>query len=343
MVRPFYGQRFLGGLCQKRVKMRNLIKMGGKKYKAVVIGCGKIGAEEWNYSRNIKPATHAAAYFKNPKVELVGLCDIDPEKLKKVKKLFPGISLYYSAKKMLKETKPDIVSVATHANTHYKFVKMAADSGVKAIVCEKPMADSLKQAQKMVKLCRQKKCLLFIDHSRHFDPLIQKWQEKVKKGILGKVLHANCFYHNGFFNNGTHMIDLLMMYLGKVESTIGVFNHSTSNPKRDKNIDALIFFKGGSRAILQSMPAKRRLTEWFFYGKTNDLALKKLGTQIQFRGQKYGKPRSLMASMVSHIACCLDGKERPKSTGQEALEVLKVLFAVKKSAKNNGKNIRVKS
>ena len=53
-----------------------------KKFKAVVIGCGRIGAEEWRYQNNIRPATHAAAYFKHPKIELVGLCDIDSEKLK---------------------------------------------------------------------------------------------------------------------------------------------------------------------------------------------------------------------------------------------------------------------
>ncbi|MEK7663918.1 MAG: Gfo/Idh/MocA family oxidoreductase [Patescibacteria group bacterium] len=312
-----------------------------KKYKAVVIGCGRIGAQEWNYSRNVRPATHAAAYFKNSKIELVGLCDIDSEKLKKAKKLFPDVSLYSSAKKMLKETKPDIVSVATHTNTHYKFVKMAAGLGVKAIVCEKPIADSLGEAKEMVKLCRQKKCLLFVNHSRHFDSLIQRWQRKVKNGILGNVLQSYSAYHNGLFNNGTHIMDLLRMFLGEVKEVIGFYNNLTSNPKRDKNVDAIIFFKSGARAFLQSVSEKQKLTEWSFYGEKNKLFLKKLGMQISYNNLKIGSQRSLMAQMVWHIVSCLEKRERPQSTGQDGLEVLKVLFAIKKSANNNGKIINV--
>jgi len=312
-----------------------------KKYKAAVIGCGRIGAEEWCYPQNIRPATHAATYFGHPKIELVGLCDIDSEKLKKAKKFFPGVFLYNSAKKMLGTTKPDIVSVATHTNTHYRFVKMAADFGAKAIVCEKPMADSTKKAELMIKACKRKKCLLFINHSRHFDSLINKWQKRVQGGALGKVLQVNSFYHNGFFNNGTHIIDLLIWFLGKAEKVSGVYNSLTSNSQRDKNIDAVIYFKNSARAFIQSLPEKRGLTEWFFYGQKGDLFLKKLGMEINYKNTTMEKQRSLMSQMVSYVISCLEKKQKPKSTGEEALSVLKILFSIKKSADNNGKIINV--
>lgn len=311
------------------------------KYKAVVIGLGRIGAQEWLYQNNIKPVTHAAAFLAHPKIKLSGLCDTDPKNLKSASVFFKKVPSYAFAPAMLRETNPDIVSIATHPDTHYSLVKLAAEHGVKAIILEKPMADSIKDAEKMIKICRQKKCLLFINHSRHFDTLIQGWQKKVQKGILGKVLQASCLYHNGFLNNGTHMIDLLIMFLGKADKALGKFNQLTSNSKRDENIDAMIFFKEGARATLQSVPAKRRMTEWYFYGTKNDLFLKNLGTQVHFKNKKYGKPRSLSAQMVWHVVECLEGKEKPVSTGKEALEVLKVLFAIKKSTQNNGKVVRV--
>ena len=312
-----------------------------KKYKAIVIGCGRIGAEEWHYPKNIRPATHAAAYLKHSKIELAGLCDIDYKKLKASKRFFPKVSLYNSAKKVLKETKPDIVSVATPPNTHYRFVKMAAALGAKAIICEKPVADSIKKAELMIEVCKKKKVLLFINHSRRFDYLLGQWQGRVKKGILGKIFQVNCIYHNGFFNNGTHIIDLLTWFLGQAEKVSGVYNNLTSNPKRDKNIDAVIYFKNGARAVLQSVPEKSRLTEWFFYGEKRDLSLRKLGIEINFNGLKTGKQRSLMAQMASHVVSYLEGKEKPKSTGKEALAVLKILFSIKKSADNKGKIINV--
>jgi|SRR3989344_26562 len=312
-----------------------------KHYKAVVIGCGKIGAEEWLYQKNIKPVTHAGAYVKHPNVKLVGLCDIDPEKLKKAGRFFSGVSLYRSASKMLKEMKPDIVSVATHTDTHYRFVKMAAEAGAKAIVCEKPMASSIKKAELMIKICHKKKCLLFINHSRHFDFLLKKWQTRIQNGVLGKVLQATCVYHNGFFNNATHTVDLLRWFLGEVKEVSGVYNFSTSNPKRDKNIDAQLYFNNGARAFLQSVPEKKKMTEWFFHGQKGDVSLKKLGMEIHYKNSKEKKHRSLTAQMVLHIISCLEKKEKPKSTGQDGLEVLKILFAIEKSAKNNGNVIKI--
>ena len=314
-----------------------------KKYKAVVIGCGKIGAQEWLYPQNVKPVTHAAAYFLHPHIELVGLFDIDPGKLKKAKKFFLGVPLYHSAEKMLKETQPDIVSIATHPNTHDTFVAMAANYGAKAILCEKPMADSLKKAERMVAMCARKKCLLFINHSRHFDSLINAWQGKIKRGALGEILQAHCLYHNGAFNNGTHAIDLLRMFLGEAQKVSGFYNAVTSNPKRDKNIDAMIFFKNGARAIMQSVSEGMGMTEWVFYGTRGSLALKHLGMEAHYNNAKEGAPRSLIAQTVLHIIACLGKKEKPKSTGTDALEISKVLFALKKSAQRNGKVIPINS
>ncbi|MDO8530232.1 MAG: Gfo/Idh/MocA family oxidoreductase [bacterium] len=308
-----------------------------KKYKAVVIGCGNIGAGEWLYPKNIKPATHAGAYVKHPDITLVGLCDIDPEKLKKAGKFFPGVPLYHSAKKMLQEISPDIVSVSTHTDTHSQFVIMAARAGAKAVICEKPMASSIKKAESMVEICKEEKCLLFINHSRHFDDLLGKWQKKVRGGLLGRVARVEATYHNGFINNGTHMIDLLRWFLGEVKKVSGVYNPLTSNPKRDKNIDALVYFKNGAKAVLQSVPQKQGLTEWIFYGPKSSLSLKKLGMEIHRKNTKIGGQRSLMGQMVSHVIACLEKKERPISTGQDGLAVLKILFAVKKSAQHNGK------
>lgn len=318
--------------------MKNLIN---KKYRAVVIGCGKIGAEEWSYPKNIKPATHAAAYLQNPKVKLVGLCDIDSQKLRRAGRFFPGTPLYFSAEKMLEETKPDIVSVATHLDTHFELVKMAAGIGPKAIICEKPMSDSFKKAKLMVEICKRGKCLLFINHLRHFDPLMRKWQGKVRGGLLGKSLQVKCNYYNGFFNNGTHMVDLLRWFLGEVERVSGFYNLETSNPKKDKNIDAVVFFKNKSRAILQSQFQKRGLTEWVFYGENGELKIKKLGMEIRYGNLKIGKSRSFMSSMVSHIVSCLEGKEKPVSVSREGLAVLKILFALKKSAERQGKIIKL--
>ena len=103
------------------------------KYTAAVIGCGRMGAEEWNYPKEIRPETHAACYRKHPKIDLIGFADTNFDKLKKAGKYFPGVRLFDSAEKMFKEIKPDIVSIATNSDSHYSLVKLAANYKTKSL------------------------------------------------------------------------------------------------------------------------------------------------------------------------------------------------------------------
>jgi len=325
-----------------------------KKYKAAVIGCGKIGVEIGNYRKDVRPATHAEAYKTHPKIELVGLADIDEKRLKIAAKYFPGVPLFKSAESLFKKIKPDIVSITTPADSHSQLVQLAAKYKTKAIICEKPISNSLKEAEKMIKVCRNNKSLLFINHQRRLDPLIRKWRDKIKNGLIGDILQASCYYYNGLLNNGTHCIDLLRFFLGEIEWVQGVTNLKTSNSKNDENIDALIGFKNNIRATMQSLSKNYGFFSFYFYGTAGRLAIKNLGYEIEYRKltkNKYyknfyqlstpikqeGKTRSFLESTVNHVINCLEGQARPTSTGEDGLATLKILLALRKSAKNNAK------
>ena len=333
--------------------------MKNKKYKAAVIGCGKIGVEVGNYKKDTQPATHAGAYQSHPKIELAALVDIDQERLKVAAGYFPNVPLFKDAKKMLKEIKPDIVSVATPPEFHFELVKLAAQFGARAIVCEKPITHSLKEAREMIKICKENQSLLFINHQRRFDPLIREWQSKIEKGLIGKIFQGTVYYYNGLFNNGTHIVDLLRFFLGEVNWTRGLTNLETSTTKDDKNIDSLICFKNGARVILQSLPKNYGFANFYFYGSRGRIALKNLGYEIEYRKlikNRYykgyyqlsdeiklvGKVRSFMKGMVDYVVSCLENRGRPISTGEDGLAVLKALFSLKRSAESNGKIIKVK-
>lgn len=324
-----------------------------KKYKATVIGCGWIGAGKKDYSKVIQPATHAGAYKSHPKIELAGLVDINPKKLNIARKHFPGIPSFNSAKEMFKKIKPDIVSIATPTNSHSQLVQLAAQFKTKAIVCEKPISDSLKEAKKMIKACQNNKSLLFINHQRRFDPLIRKWRDKIKKGLIGDILQGTCYYYNGLFNNGTHIIDLLRFFWGEINWVRAVTNLETSSLKEDKNVDALIGLGNNARVTMQSLSKNYGFANFYFYGTKGRVALKNLGYEIEYRKlmkNKYyknryqlskpikqiDKMRSFMRPMANNVVNCLERKEQPISKGKDGLAALKILLALRKSAKNNG-------
>lgn len=329
-----------------------------KIYKAAVIGCGGVGAEEWNFPKEIRPETHAASLNDHPRVDLAALVDMDEMKLKRAGKYFKGVPLFNSAGEMFKKIKPDIVSVASNSGSHAALVKMAASHKTKAILCEKPIAESIKQAEEMIKICKKNESLLFINHQRRFDPLFWQWRKNVKKGMLGKIIQANCYYYNGLFNSATHVVDLLRFFLGEADWVSGLLNRQTSWKKGDDNMEAMIKFKNGTMATLQTLPKNYGVSDYFFYGEKGYFAIKNLGYEVEYKKlaknkyckgffqlsdniKKQGKPRSLMEQVANHIISCLDGREKPVSRGEDGLAALKILFAIKKSAKNQGKIIKI--
>ena len=103
--------------------------MKQKKYKAAVIGCGRIGVEVGNYSKEVQPGTHAGAYQNHPRIELVALVDINPDRLKVAEEYFPNVPLFKSAKEMLEKIKPDIISIATPPENHYQLLILNLQKG----------------------------------------------------------------------------------------------------------------------------------------------------------------------------------------------------------------------
>ncbi len=116
------------------------------KYKAAVVGKGWIGI---GYSANAptkKLDNHADAYMANPRIEYLGAEDT----------IFRNTL-----------TNCDILSVCTPPETHTQIVLDFASS-VKAILCEKPMATNLQDADAMIAACKRHGTILQVNYQRHF-------------------------------------------------------------------------------------------------------------------------------------------------------------------------------
>jgi len=330
-----------------------------KKLKAAVIGCGNIGASVKNYGRAVRPGSHASAYQANAKTKLAALVENDKDKWPGLKNDFPRVKIYEDADLMFKEIKPDIVSIATPTGSHYKFVLMAAKYKCPAILCEKPISYSVQEAKKMILACQKSNSQLFINHTRHFDPLLQKWSRKVRNGFLGQIYQGNAYYYNGLFNNGTHLIDLLRMFLGEIDWVAVQYNKKTSWQEKDLNVDGLIAFKNGALISFQSLSKNYGYFGFSLFGEKRMINVTNLAYEIEYRKKirnenykgffelsseisKEGAPRSFMKSAIGHVVSCLEGKTAPQSTGQNGLAVLEILMTLASSAQQHGKKLYLK-
>ena len=321
------------------------------RYRAAVVGCGRIGVTMEEDPRRILPATHAGVYRACPRTELAAVMDVDTTRVEHAQRIFAGVQGFTSVGKMLDVIRPDIVSVATPAGSHREVVEACARRGVRAVICEKPIALSAGDGQRMIEACAAAGTLLLINHTRPFDPVLRHLRDEIVAGKLGEITQATAYYTAGVFNTGTHTVDLLRFFLGDVAWVMAVENPGASHPAGDFSADALMGFTSGARAVLQVQEVKDyAIFTLRLHGRSGAAVIDRFGFEVErvyvrdcaeFSGykeldmrspQREGESRSFMASMVDHVVACLDGHERPVSRGEDGLAALRVLLALKESA-----------
>ena len=129
-----------------------------KTYKAVVIGCSRMGGfidHEIVSDRScVPPFSHAAVYTACSRTEFVGCSDLRTDVMAEFGRLYnlPPERQLVDYRQLIDREKPDIVSVATQPEQRAEIVIYAAEHGSRAIYAEKAMASSMEEADRMVEV-----------------------------------------------------------------------------------------------------------------------------------------------------------------------------------------------
>jgi scyllo-inositol 2-dehydrogenase (NAD+) len=332
-----------------------------KKPIVCLIGPGRIGMTLELDKLRKKPATHFGMWNSNKRVNFLAVCDKDKEKQKIAKKLKKSILFYTDYKLMIKDLKPDIVSISTWKDSHYKITSDCLDLGIKNIVLEKPLANNIQQAKNIIKKIEKKKANVIINHRRRFDKEIIKLKNKIKKGLIGDIRQVSCNYVYGLLTTGTHMIDTLRMLLepvaGEVTHVIG-FKNSFKNflPPDDVNIDGVIFFKNGLKVSMHSHDIKDYdIFDFNIYGTKGKILITDIGrsilkykiikspehsgfTELETTGKKVcsSKPRDQFITLSNNaINCNLFKNFKPLCSAYDSFVDMKIINALLVSSKKN--------
>lgn len=150
-----------------------------------IIGCGKIAQ-----------VRHIPEYLENSEVALSGYYDLNSERAKALSVQYGG-KAYSSYAELLADPAIDAVSVCTANHTHAPITIDALHAG-KHVLCEKPMAISPTDCERMVEAARGSGKVLMIDHNQRFTPAHRKAKALLEAGELGKLLtFRTCFAHGG--------------------------------------------------------------------------------------------------------------------------------------------------
>ena len=174
-------------------------------YKALVIGCGNIGAlYDFN---NGEVQTHVKAFHLSPKFSL-SIFDIDSTVTKKIADKYNCEIIKIIDLKTLKSF--DCVSICTPTETHFSLVKLSIDAGVKVIICEKPISKNITELINVKSIYLNGKSKILTNYIRRFQPSFISLKKIVSKLMTNEILtNVSIRYQKGFINNCSHAFDTI--------------------------------------------------------------------------------------------------------------------------------------
>ncbi len=249
------------------------------KYRAGAIG--RTGRGDWGHGLDV-------AFVGVPDVEFVAVADDDSEGRGAAKERTGAAASYADYREMLEKERLDLVAVCPRwVGPHRDMVIAAAEAGVRGIMCEKPFAPTLAEADEMVEACERSGTRVVVAH-RRANPYEQHTKKLVEDGAIGDLqtlkAHGKGDHRSGaqdLMVLGTHMMDSMRYVAGSdVEWASG---HVTQNGRdvtaddiRDgdeeigliagNGVSAYYAFENGAAAFFESLPSEMpagRTNTWF--------------------------------------------------------------------------------
>ena len=182
--------------------------------KGGVIGCGFFAAN------------HLAAWEQLDGVRIVAVCDRDSAKAKR-----DGAKSYTDAAAMLAGEKLDFVDIITTVESHRPLVELCASHRV-PVICQKPFALDMGDAQAMVDACEKAGVPLMVHENFRWQSPLMAVQDVLESGEIGEPTYARIQFRHAFdiyanqpylktekrlaiMDLGIHVLDVARFYLGE--------------------------------------------------------------------------------------------------------------------------------
>ena len=341
--------------------------------RAAVVGLTGIGGGrpvvEIDALRRRAPRSHVGAYVEESRIKLVAVCDLREEAITDFRAQWPelaaDVTSYSDFDQLLAAERPDVVSVATGDHLHVDLTIAAVEAGAKAVLCEKPIATTLADADRMIGACERAGALLSIENTRRWAPLFVEAKRLVDSGSLGTVRTLGVEHHGEramLFRNGSHLVDLLCWFaatdpewvVAELESGFEHFDSYQGDGGRDPGSEpsavAMIHFGQDIRATYVSAKTRMRTSsltvtceEGRIIVSDNHGRLIRTGeTKGGFRTEIIEPPEYIAVRQFAAVSELVDALERqtPLSCdGATARKSLEIMLAMLRSHANGNSRV----
>ncbi len=341
-----------------------------KKFRAGVIGLGRIGSTFEDDPKRIHPCTHAGALAMMDDVDLVAGAARSEGSAKAFQEKWGTKKAYTDYRKMVADEHLDIVGIATNPETHAQIVQEIAGLGVKAILCEKPLALSLQDADAMIEACDRNGVLLMTMHNRRFNSIYRSAKELIAKGDIGEVnsvvgICQGCKpsknwqsdFEGPLLHDATHLFDIMRYLFGDVQWIESDMERARPEDNVEDSAYALMRFRNGiyattlvnERTDYMRFEVEVQASKGKLLLLTNEAYIWKYDQSKYATGFKelvpaeYPLPQerlnAYVAAYAELIACLETGKTDNTSTIYDGRAALEMIMAMYESKRHDNRKI----
>ena len=195
-------------------------------YRTAIIACGMIAR------------VHARGWLGVPgrPTAIAAIADTHPDARREFGEFFavPADHRYADYREMLDRERPDFVDVCSWHAQHAEMVIAAAARRPKAIICQKPMAVDLGEADRMLTACERNGVKLLIAYQRPHHAAWLRARELIRAGAIGRVAQVTVEQGGNLLNVNSHYVRLALFLMDEpaVEWVFGAVERTTDHVER---------------------------------------------------------------------------------------------------------------
>ena len=214
-----------------------------------------------------------AAWRELSSARCVALYNRTRNKAEALAKEFDVPEVYDNPEQLLQREKPDFLDIITDVDTHSRFVHLAAAYKT-PVICQKPMAPSIAEAEKMAAVCAAAKVWFAVHENWRWQTPIRELKKVLATGVIGNVFRARIDYCNSFpvFDNqpflrtveqfimadmGSHIFDVARFLFGEAARVYAQTHQITSGIAGEDAATVMMRMQQGATVVCNLSYASR--------------------------------------------------------------------------------------
>ena len=296
---------------------------------------------------------HARLYSELPGVELVGVADVNETLAISVAQSY-GCKPFADYNDLLDENL-DALSIAVPTTLHREVALDAIEKGINILI-EKPIADTIENADEVIEAARKKGVKLMVGHVERFNPAIIKLKELIDSGLLGNVVSISARRVGPYpprikdvgiiVELGAHDIDIMSYLYGEKIKEVYASAGSVVHSHEDHAIITLNFNDGSSGVIDTNWLTPHKVRSLTVIGSKGIAEVDYVEQTLRIFDQEWVRDAKIeveepLKLELLHFIDCVQYDKKPLVSGEDGKHALEVAIAAIESART-GKVCQIK-